>query len=76
LTVSETASRKAEDTMLHHDFSRAVIRDRVARFQEEADADRAERDSEGREEPAERHEKSGTVSGFLRLARSLPLIRR
>lgn len=55
--------------MLHHDFSRAIIKDRVARFQEEARADRAEQE---REEPSERSGKAGAKSLFLRVARALP----
>jgi len=69
LKVSEAASRKAEDTMLHHDFSRAVIKDRVARYREEAQADQA---AQEREEPSERSGKTGAKSLFLRVARSLP----
>ena len=58
--------------MLHHDFSRAVIKDRVARFQEQAQADKAERAEQEREEPSERSGKTGAKSLFLRVARSLP----
>ena len=55
--------------MLHHDFSRAVIKDRVARYHEEA---RADRDEQEREESSERSGKTAAKSVFLRVARSLP----
>lgn len=61
--------------MLHHDFSRAVIKDRVARFQDEAGGEKAEKSEEGdKERPGitERSERTGRKSGFLRAARSLP----
>ena len=30
--------------MLHHDFSRAVMKDRIARFQDEAEAGQADKE--------------------------------